>query len=59
MRDDRYYIQHGDNTPLMYHAKLIFRLNTIYNMVYLIHVVIIYMAWQSFLDEATSLQAPA
>ena len=41
LRDDRYGIQHGDNTPWMYHDRLIIRLYTSYNMVYYNHVVII------------------
>ena len=41
LRDDRYCIQHGDNTPWMYQDWLIIRLYTSYNMVYSNHVVII------------------
>ena len=41
LRDDRYGMQHGDNTPWRYQNCLIIRLYTQYNMVYSYHVVII------------------
>ena len=41
LRDDRYGMQHGDNTPWRYQNCLIIRLYTQYNMVHSNHVVII------------------